>query len=92
MQVARGGVREQFLIGHARPEEVAQAAGQIVVRQRPDARPHAGQIEPVAEVGGHQHADDRVADRVLMVQAVFLAEDAVKRGHALALVVVSGRR
>ena len=34
VQVARGGVGQQLVVGHARPEEVAQPAGQGVVRQR----------------------------------------------------------
>ena len=70
VQVAGGGAGQQLLVGHARPEEVAQAAGQGVVRQRPDARPRPRQVDAVAEVGRHQHADDRVAHGVLVAQPV----------------------
>ncbi len=41
VQVAGRGPGQQLRVGHARPEEVAQAAGQVVIRQRPDARARA---------------------------------------------------
>ena len=74
VQVAGGGPGEQLVVGHARPEEVAQAAGQGVVRQRLDAGLPPRQVDAVAEVGRHQHADDRVADGVLVAQPVLLAQ------------------
>ena len=37
VQVAGRGVGQQLVVRHARPEEVAQPAGQGVVRQRPHA-------------------------------------------------------
>ena len=95
LQLARGGQGQQLLVGHARPEEVAQPAGQAVARERPDARPVPvlGRVDPVAEVGRHQDADDRVADGVLVAQAVLLAEgrDRTRRSRR-ARSAESGRR
>ncbi len=97
VQVARLGVREQLLVGHARPEEVAQPAGQVVVRQgqhaavdasdsdRERSTARSGPVDPVAEMRGHEDADDRVADGVFVAQPVRLAEGSVEVGHAAAL-------
>ena len=87
VQVARRGVGEQLVVGHAGPEEVAQSAGQVVIRQRPDATIPARPVDPVAKVGRHEDAHDRVADGVLVAQAVRLAKLPVEVGHAPALPV-----
>ena len=78
VQVARGGVGQQLVVGHARPEEVAQPAGQGIVRQRPRRLARRGRIDAVAEVRRQQHAGDRVADRVFVAQPVLLAQLAVE--------------
>ena len=85
VQVAGGGVCEQLVVGHARPEEVAQPAGQGVVRQRLRGLARPGPIEAVAEVGRQQHAGDRVADRVLVAQPVLLAQLAVEGEQVVVL-------
>ena len=80
LEFACRGAAQQLVVGHARPEEIAQAAGQVVIAQGPDARPlaFALEIDPVAEVGRHQDADEGVADRVLVAEAVLVAEGAVE--------------
>ena len=43
------------------------------------------QVDPVAEVGRHQDADDRVADGVLVAEPVRVAQRAIELGHTVAL-------
>ena len=72
-QVTGGGTRQQRRVGHARPEEIAQAAGERVIRQWPDGGARPRQVDAVAEVRRHEHADDRVAHGVFVIEPVALA-------------------
>jgi hypothetical protein len=95
LQIARRGVRQQFLVGHAGPQEITQPAGQFVPAERADragSRSGAAQIEAVAEIGRHQDADDRIANGVFVRQPFFLAELVVIRRMSSLSAFESGRR
>ncbi len=74
VQIAGCRVFHQLLVWHARPEEVAQATGQFIVRQRPHVsrwRRAAGQrVDAVAEMRRHQHAGHSVANRLFVTETL----------------------
>ncbi len=51
VQVSRCRVRQQFVVGHARPQEIAQPTGQLIIGQRPGGRTGLRQVEAVIEMG-----------------------------------------
>ena len=91
VQIAGGGVLHQLLVRHARPEEVAQAAGECVVGERldirclarrrsPDVPSERRRIDAVTEIRRHQHAGHRVANRFLVAEMLFAQRTVEARG------------
>ena len=79
VQIAGRRMFHQLLVRHARPEEVAQTAGECIVGEGRDVRCLAHRssfralrerrrVDAVAEVRRHQHAGHRVANRVFMTE------------------------
>ena len=73
-KVARGGMAQEFLVGHGRPKEVAQTARQSVIGQRTRRFARLARIEAEVEVRRHQHGRHQVANRVLVAQFVLLRD------------------
>ena len=87
-QIPGRRVLHQLLVRHARPEEVAQAAGDFIVRQRPHVsgrcRAIGQRIDAVAEVRRHQDARHGVANRVFVTETL-IAQRTVEREQVVRL-------
>src|SRR5262249_15201070 len=80
---------------HARPEEIAQPTGQLVIRQwlhrlSPDPYPtpprgegRRSEIEAVAEMRRQEHADERIAQRLFVPEFVLSTERVIKSQHVV---------
>jgi hypothetical protein len=87
-QIPGRRVLHQLLVRHARPEEVTQAAGDFIVRQRPHVsgrcRANRQRVDTVAEVRRHQHARHGVANRVFVTETL-IAQRTVEREEVVRL-------
>lgn len=85
-----GGASEELAVGHAGPEEVAEAAGERGAgergaRGRSGGSGRGGRVEAVAELGRDEDADEGVADGLFVGEGVFFAELGVVADDAFAL-------
>ena len=69
-KIAGSSVGEQLGIGHARPEEVAEAAGQLVTESGRAAEPGSARSSAIGKVRRKEHAEDRVPDRIFVRKSV----------------------
>ena len=89
MEVALRRTVQQFLVGHARPEEVTKPARQRHIGKRLCLPwwTFAGRnrkIDAKTKVRRHQNADERVAHRLFMPQRLFLSQHAIELGNLVA--------
>ena len=84
MQVACRSVPQEFRIRHARPQEIAQSAGQIVIRKWLNSTT-LRVVDPISKPRRHQDQNYRLSDRPLMVQGILLPGLAIERKQIRAI-------